>query len=270
MSRAFLAEYEPTGAVRVLKVLNISEGGFDLLQRFVQEHDIISQARHPNVAAIYGHGQTESHAYIVMEYFPGGDLRQRMREPLPVALALTYLRQVTEALVAIHARGIVHRDLKPDNLMLREDGTLVLADFSIAKNLASSFNRTRQGEGLGTPLYLSPEQALGKRVDQRCDLYSLGVLFYEMLTGERAYTGEDPPTLLHRHIYAPVPRLPVRFEQLQPLLDKLMAKLPEHRFASALDALVAIRERMQAMQAEGDLDLDYELAADSGGAATGP
>jgi class 3 adenylate cyclase len=270
MSRAFLAQYEPTGAVRVLKVLNINEGGFDLLQRFVQEHDIISQARHPNVAAIYGHGQTESHAYIVMEYFPGGDLRQRMREPLPPALALAYLRQVTEALVAIHARGIVHRDLKPDNLMLREDGTLVLADFGIAKNLASSFNRTRQGEGLGTPLYLSPEQALGKKVDQRCDLYSLGVLLYEMLTGERPYAGEDPPALLNKHIYAPVPRLPVRFEQLQPLLDKLMAKLPEDRFGSAADALEAIREQMQAMEVGRELDLDHEIAAGSGDAAASP
>src|SRR6185436_13920112 len=111
MSRSFLAEHEPTGAVRVLKVLNINEGGFDLLQRFVQEHEIISQARHRNVATIYGHGQTENHAYIVMEYFPAGDLRQRMQEALPPALALDYLRQVTEALLAIHARGIVHRDL---------------------------------------------------------------------------------------------------------------------------------------------------------------
>jgi class 3 adenylate cyclase len=247
MSRAFLAEYEPTGVTRVLKVLNINEGGFDLLQRFVQEHDIISQTRSPSVATIYGHGQTENHAYIVMEYFPGGDLRQRMREPLGQALALDYLYQVTEALLAIHARGIVHRDLKPDNLMLREDGTLALADFGIAKNLASSFNRTRHGEGLGTPFYLSPEQALGKKVDQRCDLYSLGVMLYEMLTGERPYAGEDPPTLLHKHIHSPVPRLPAPFEHLQPLLDKLMAKLPEDRFDSAKEALAAIREQMETL-----------------------
>ncbi|HTS54565.1 MAG TPA: protein kinase [Burkholderiales bacterium] len=268
VSRAFLAEYEPTGAVRVLKVLNINEGGFDLLQRFVQEHDIISQYRHRNVATIYGHGQTETHAYIVMEYFPGGDLRQRMSEPLPAALALAYLHQVAEALVAIHGHGIVHRDLKPDNLMLREDGTLVLADFGIAKNLASSFERTRQGEGLGTPLYLSPEQALGKKVDQRCDLYSLGVLLYEMLTAERPYAGEDAPTLLNKHIYAPVPRLPPRFDRLQPLLDKLMAKRPEERFASAVEALVAIREHLRAVEAGRQLDLDHEPAARGGDAAT--
>src|SRR5262249_23408853 len=114
MSRSFLAEYEPTKVKRVLKVLKIQEGGCGLLQRFIQEYDIMSQARHPNVATIYGDGQTDTHAYIVMEYFPGGDLRQRLQAPLKPEIALDYLRQVTEALVAIHARGIVHRDLKPD------------------------------------------------------------------------------------------------------------------------------------------------------------
>jgi serine/threonine-protein kinase PpkA len=267
MSRSFLAEYEPTGAVRVLKVLNINEGGFDLLQRFVQEHDIISQARHTNVAAIYGHGQTDSHAYIVMEYFPGGDLRERMQEALPPELALDYLRQVAEALMAIHGRGIVHRDLKPDNLMLRDDGSLALADFGIAKNLASTVNRTRQGEGLGTPFYLSPEQALGKKVDQRCDLYSMGVMFFEMLTGERPYAGEDPPTLLNKHIHAPVPRLPIRFEHLQPLLNKLMAKLPEDRFDSAQAALTAIRGQMEAMGIGAQVQHEKVVPADDADAA---
>ena len=103
MSRTFLAQHEPSGALRVLKVLNVKEGGFCLLQRFVQEHEIISQVRHPSVATIYGHGQAEGHAYIVLEYFAGGDLRQRMREPLMPEVALTYLRQVAEALVVIHA-----------------------------------------------------------------------------------------------------------------------------------------------------------------------
>jgi serine/threonine-protein kinase PpkA len=245
MSRSFLAEYEPTGAVRVLKVLNISEGGFDLLQRFVQEYEIISQVRHPNVATIYGNGQTDSHAYIVMEYFPNGDLRQRMEAALAPEVALDYLRQVTEALVAIHVRGIVHRDLKPDNLMLREDGSLALADLGIAKNLAATFNRTSRGEALGTPFYLSPEQALGKTIDQRCDLYSLGVMLYEMLAGERPYAGEDAPTLLNKHIHSPVPRLPLQFAYLQPLLERLMAKQPEDRFDSAEDALKAIRAHIE-------------------------
>lgn len=263
MSRAFLAQHEPTGALRVLKVLNVKEGGFDLLQRFVQEHEIISQVRHPSVATIYGHGQTEGHAYIVMEYFAGGDLRQRMHEPLMPEVALTYLRQVAEALVVIHARGIVHRDLKPDYLMLREDGTLVLADFGIAKDLGSRYERTRQGEGLGTPLYLSPEQALGQKVDQRSDLYALGVLLYEMLTGERPYAGADPSALLNEHAHAPVPRLPAPFERLQPMLDKLMAKRPEERFASAAEVLNAISGH-----AMDDLRLSRAFAVSRGGTGT--
>jgi serine/threonine protein kinase len=237
MSRAFLGEQESTGTLRVLKVLNIQQGGYDLLRRFVQEHELVSQIRHPNVATIFGHGQTETHAYIVMEYFPGGDLRQRLTRPLPVAEALHYLRQIAQALTAIHQRGIVHRDLKPDNLMLREDGTLVLADFGIAKDLQATLSHTRRGEGLGTPFYLSPEQALGKSVDQRSDLYSLGVIFYEMLTGEKPFRAEDAPALLSKHVHAPVPRLPAQLARFQLVVDRLIAKSPDERFASAEDVV---------------------------------
>jgi class 3 adenylate cyclase len=246
LSRAFLAEYEATRSPRVLKVLNINEGGYDLLQRFLQEYDLISQIHHPNVAEIFGHGQTDTHAYIVMEYFPAGDLRQRIREQQPPRLALDYTRQVAEALVEVHARGIVHRDLKPDTLMLREDGTLVLADFGIAKSIGA-FSHTRHGEGLGTPYYMSPEQALGKKVDHRSDLYSLGVMFYEMLTGERPFVGEDAPQVAQRHIHSPVPTLPDALVQYQTLLDKLLAKLPEDRFRTAELALDAIRSHIGAL-----------------------
>jgi class 3 adenylate cyclase/ActR/RegA family two-component response regulator len=244
LSRAFLAEYEPTGTPRVLKVLNISEGGFDLLQRFLQEYDLISQIRHPNVAEIYGHGQTDTHAYIVMEYFPGGDLRQRMREQQTPRAALDFVRQVAEALVEVHARGIIHRDLKPDTLMLREDGTLALADFGIAKNVMGGFSHTRHGEGLGTPYYMSPEQALGKKVDHRSDLYSLGVMLYEMLAGERPFLGEDAPEVAQKHIHAPVPTLPDSLAEYQDLIDKLLAKLPEDRFRTAEQALEAFRAQI--------------------------
>jgi serine/threonine protein kinase len=237
MSRALLAEQEATGTLRVLKVLNLTYSGYDLLRRFVQEHQLVSEIRHPNVATIFGHGQTETHAYIVMEYFPRGDLRQCLARPMPVAQALHTLRQIAHALTAIHQRGIVHRDLKPDNLMLREDGTLVLADFGIAKDLQATLSHTRRGEGLGTPYYLSPEQALGKPVDQRSDLYSLGVMFYEMLTGERPFNAEDAPSLLAKHVNAPVPRLPAQLARLQLVIDRLLAKSPDERFSSAADLI---------------------------------
>jgi hypothetical protein len=237
MSRAFLAEQEATGTLRVLKVLNLTHSGYDLLRRFVQEHQLVSEIRHPNVATIFGHGQTETHAYIVMEYFPRGDLRQRLTRPLPVAEALQYLRQIARALTAVHERGIVHRDLKPDNLMLREDGALALADFGIAKDLQATVSHTRRGEGLGTPFYLSPEQALGRPVDQRSDLYSLGVMFYEMLTGEKPFNAEDAPVLLAKHVNAPVPRLPAQLARFQLVIDRLLAKSPDERFSSAADLI---------------------------------
>ena len=252
LSRAFLAEYEPTGAVRVLKVLNINDGGYDLLQRFVQEYDLISRIRHPHIATIYGHGQTDSHAFIVMEYFPGGDLRQRMRAAIEPRLALEYINQVAEALVAIHGSGVVHRDLKPDTLMLRDGDTLVMADFGIAKSMGATFNRTRHGEGLGTPFYLSPEQALGRDVDHRTDLYSLGVIFYELVIGQPPYLGEDAAQVVQKHIHAPVPRLPGPLASLQPLIDKLMAKLPGDRYASAKDALAGIRLHLAATHEGAD------------------
>jgi serine/threonine protein kinase len=231
-----------TGSLRVIKVLNVADGGFDLLRRFLQEYQLISQIRHPHVATIFDHGQTDSHAYIVMEFFPGGDLRRRLELPLTPREALGYLRQIAEALVALHVRGIVHRDLRLDNLMLREDGTLVLADFGIAKDLSRTMSSTRHGEGLGTPYYLSPEQATGGKVDQRSDLYGLGLIFYEMLTGRKPYTADDAPSLLHKHVHEPMPALPQALARFQPLMDRLTAKSPEARFQTSAEVLAAIEE----------------------------
>jgi class 3 adenylate cyclase len=245
MSRAFLAEYERTGSLRVLKVLNIAEAGFDLQRRFVQEHELISQIRDPHVATIFDNGQTDTVAYIVMEYLAGGELREHLSQALKPAQALDYLRQIAEALVAIHRRGIVHRDLKPDNIMVREDGTLVLADFGIAKDTSRLVSQTRHGEGLGTPFYLSPEQALGGKVDPRSDLYSLGVMFFEMMTGDKPYHAEDGPSLLHKHVHDPVPALPPLLARFQPLLERLMAKTPGERFPTSEAALQAIEEYLE-------------------------
>ncbi|MCC7548400.1 MAG: protein kinase [Burkholderiales bacterium] len=242
MSRAFLAEYEKTGALRVLKVVDIGNGAVDLLQRFEQELELVSQIRNPHVATVFEHGKTDSHAFIAIEYFPGGDLRGRLSGPLAPEKALAYVCQIAEALVAVHAKGIVHRDLKPDNIMLREDGELVLTDFGIAKDLSRNLNQTTRGEALGTPYYLSPEQTITGQVDPRSDLYSLGIMLYEFLVGQPPYRGEDPLTVLQKHVHAPLPILPEELARFQPVLDKLIAKKPEERHASAEVALIALRE----------------------------
>ena len=138
---------------------------------------------------IYDLGIADDHAYIAMEHFPTGDLRRRMKEPLSTPVACTYLRQIASALEAIHSVGVLHRDLKPANIMLRNDGSLCLIDFGLAKADALETQLTGAHEIFGTPYYMSPEQGHAEAIDARSDLYSLGVIFYEMLTGQKPFRG---------------------------------------------------------------------------------
>jgi serine/threonine-protein kinase PpkA len=244
MSKVYLATHLASGEQHVLKVLSLNmddEEEQDAIQRFIQEYALLSQVQHPNVATIYGHGFTDSHAYISMEYFSGGDLRGEIKAGLTQERALNYMVQTTRALAAIHDIGIVHRDLKPDNLMLRSNGSLALADFGIAKQVSTMITKTRHGEVFGTPYYLSPEQALGRQVDPRSDLYSLGVMFFEMLTGDKPYHADDPQALLFKHVHAELPVLPLSLAKFQPILIKLLAKQPGQRFASASQLLAGLQ-----------------------------
>ena len=243
MASIYLAA-DRSGQSQVLKVMRIvaDEQG-DHLQRFIQEFALLAQVKHRNVAQIYRQGFCSGHAYIAMEYFSRGDLRARMASPIDAQTACSYIRQTAAALDAIHAAGIVHRDLKPDNLMLRKDGSIALADFGIAKHVEMFITDTAHGEVVGTPYYLSPEQALGHVVDHRCDLYSLGIILYEMLTGSKPYRAASADALLDLHVNAPVPTLPAPHEHLQPVLDRLMAKDCEQRYRSARDLLADLVAR---------------------------
>ena len=233
MASIYLAA-DAAGEPQVLKVMRIvDEGDNDHLQRFIQEFALLAQVKHPNVARIYRQGFCSGHAYIAMEYFSRGDLRARIQAGVAMDAALSYVKQTAAALEAIHETGIVHRDLKPENLMLRKDGTLALADFGIAKHVGMVITDTAHGEVVGTPYYLSPEQATALPVDQRCDLYSLGVILYEMLTGRKPYRASSAEELLDLHANAPVPTLSAPHDALQPLLDRLMAKDREQRYPSA-------------------------------------
>lgn len=241
MSEVFLADELTTGAQHVLKLLPIAvegdENGGEMMDRFLQEFALVSQIDHPNVARIHHQGFSEHHAYIAMEYFPGSDLRELIARGIAANVAVAILLQVAGALTAVHAQGIVHRDMKPDNVMIRSDGSLGLADFGIAKQLGSGVNRTKHGEVFGTPYYLAPEQALGLPVDQRTDIYSLGVLFFEMLTGKRPFQADNAQALMYQHVNAPIPRLPANLAVYQGVIDKMMAKKNIDRFANANDLI---------------------------------
>ncbi|MBK0393179.1 protein kinase domain-containing protein [Ramlibacter algicola] len=242
----FLAAPAGGGPTQVLKVLRLDGPEGDMgLHRFMQEYALIAKIDHPNVARFFRQGFWVGNAYIAMEYFPLGDLRSRMRRPLDPGVAMYYLRQVAAGLEAIHEAGIVHRDVKPDNVMLRQDGIVAIADFGVAKQVAMLITDTGAGDVVGTPYYLSPEQALGRRVDARSDLYSLGVMAYEMLTGGKPYHASSAEELLRLHIEAPVPTLPRQHEPFQPVLDRLMAKDPAQRYPSAA-ALLEDLDRLAA------------------------
>lgn len=240
-STVYLAERESDHEKAALKILNSRPGDDpDLLQRFVQEAAMIASIGHPNIVRIFDHGFTEEFAYIAMEYFPVGSLTQVVSGPISSRQALSLLAQAASALAEIHRNGIVHRDVKPANFMVRENGVIALADFGVAKNLSTDTTKTQAGVSFGSPYYLSPEQAMGKTVDHRSDLYSLGVIFYEMLTGHRPYESDSLHDLIRQHVEAPPPKLPAERADCQELIDGLMAKDPALRYQSADAVLDAI------------------------------
>lgn len=235
----YLAEHE--GRQVALKVLrNVGEIDSDKLERFLQECDVIGDLRHPNVVRIFDHGVADEVVYIAMEYFPRGDLKSWIGQGLSVPLVFECVRQIATALEAIHAVGILHRDLKPANVMVREDHTLALIDFGHAKQMWLEAALTDTGEVFGTPYYMSPEQGQGQPTDARSDIYSLGVLMYEMLTGRKPYTAASPMAVLYKHSHAQVPQLPKTHARFQPLADRMMAKDPDARYQSARELLAAL------------------------------
>jgi len=240
-SIVYLAERESDQRQVVLKILNATAGLDEiLLQRFVQEFDILSSIDHPNVIKIYDRGFSDRHAYIAMEYFPNGSLAEVIPKGLSARQALSLLAQAASALREIHNRGIIHRDIKPGNLMVRDDGSIVLADFGIAKRLGDDMGRTRQGELYGTPYYVSPEQIEGSLATMQSDIYSLGIIFHEMLTGQRPFEAESVSGLIALHVSAPRPRLPEGLAEYQELLDRMIAVDPRNRCKNGDELLEAI------------------------------
>ncbi|MEJ2128091.1 MAG: serine/threonine-protein kinase [Woeseiaceae bacterium] len=235
-SSIYLAERQSTGVKVVLKVLqqlpDVADniGAFD---RFLQEYELIAEIRHPNIVGIYDLGVSDEHAHIAMEYIDAGDLRRRISAGIREPDAVRYLKQIAGALAEIHRVGILHRDLKPGNIMLRSDDSIALIDFGLAKRMRLRMELTDDGEIFGTPYYMSPEQGHGNGVDHRSDIYSLGVIFYEMLTGQKPYRADTAMGIIYQHAQAPIPLLRPRFAQYQALLNMMLAKRPDDRLQTA-------------------------------------
>ena len=256
MSTVYLAERVADGLRVVFKIMDakLTEEN-EFLMRFIQEYGLVSRINSPFVVLIYDQGFTDRHAYIAMEEFTGGDLRARIRKGLAPEAALDTVEHIARALQAVHEQGIVHRDLKPDNIMFRANGSLALADFGIAKMHSDGANLTAHGDVLGTPHYLSPEQACAQPLDGRSDLYSLGIVLFEMLTGRRPFQADDALGLALKHVNEPLPRLPEELRRWQELLDCLTAKRPEDRFPGARELIAYLEENAALLRERGELPL---------------
>jgi serine/threonine-protein kinase PpkA len=242
-AKVYLAQRNSDGLAVALKVLDRKLRQDQVyLERLKREFKAIAAIENEYVAKIYDQSFTGDNPYIAMEFVASGTLAGRIREGIASRDALRITAQIAHALDAIHAKGIVHRDLKPANILFRPDGRPVIVDFGLAKDLAVSSTLTIAGQLLATPRYMSPEQCLSLPVDARSDLYSLGVIFYEMLTGQRIFESANSASVVNMHVHAPIPKLPERLAGYQGVLDRLLAKKPDDRFQSAreLFGLIAI------------------------------
>src|SRR5690606_22779930 len=227
MATVYLAVQESVDREVALKVMSPTLlGDPQFGERFLREARIAARLRHRNVVQVHDVAVHGDHHVIAMEYLPHGPVARKGDPPREPAFALRVVRDIACALDYAHGRGVIHRDIKPDNILLREDGSAALTDFGIAR--ASDVTRmTRTGAIVGTPHYMSPEQARGQDVDGRADLYSLGIVFHELLVGRVPYAADDSLAVGIMHITAPLPRLSASLVHLQPLLDALLAKQPD-------------------------------------------
>jgi len=241
MASVYLAVQDALERQIALKVMTsalLTDDTFRL--RFLKEGKIIGQLTHPHITTIYAIGESSGYYYMAMEYIGAGTLKERIEKGLSVDRCVDVLRQIASALGYAHKRGFVHRDVKPANILFRDDDTAVLSDFGIARGFNEHTRLTMAGWTLGTPNYMSPEQALGKTLDARSDLYALGVVFYEMLTGARPYQATDSVALALKHVSEPIPKLPPHLAAYQEVIERLLAKEPDDRFADADELIKAV------------------------------
>ncbi|MDW8479005.1 MAG: serine/threonine-protein kinase [Xanthomonadales bacterium] len=270
MSRVFLARQKSLGRLVAIKLMRATGDDREQVEkRFLQEGRTMARLPHRNIAAIYDIVQRPDATYIAMEFLEGGTLSDRMRGGLSLAEAVSITVQLAQALQFAHDHGVIHRDLKPSNVMFRDPQTPVLTDFGIARQRdVEALRLTQTGMLIGTPTYMSPEQINGHEVDGRSDLYSLGVMFYELLTGQPPFRGDTPVSVLMAHLTQKPPPLPERFAAFQPVIDRCLAKQPDERYSSVREFVRALKSivlnsqtLMATLAADPDLTASEQLRA---------
>ncbi|MFM9971194.1 MAG: serine/threonine-protein kinase [Burkholderiales bacterium] len=242
-AHVWLAEREGDGRSIVLKILKTTPAeNTGMFQSFRQEHAFMAESSHAGVAEIFDHGFAGAYPYLAMEYFPRGSLKDAVREAFSPRQAMAVLAQLAGALEKIHANRIVHRDLKPANVLVRDDGTMAIADFGVAARLEAVSADAKKQEVFGSPHYFAPEVIRGEPASRLSDIYSLGIMFYEMLTGNKPFLANNIRDLAQKHLHAPIPRLSADLADYQALLDGMLAKNAAHRFQRAQDLLEGIDE----------------------------
>ena len=243
MATVYRAMQQSLGRQVAIKVLARRPDDQDeFAQRFKKEGRILAQLLHPNIVTIYDIGVSEDdQLFLSMEYLSDGTLRDRIKLGLSFDCAIQIVRSIAKALGYAHEKGVIHRDVKPSNIMFRHDGTPMLTDFGVARMvIGSSTVHTMTGLMVGSPGYMSPEQGMGQNATIQSDLYGLGVVLYEMLTGHPPYQADNPLTVMLKHLHDPIPKLPKEHANLQPILNKLLAKKPTDRYQDAGDFLRAL------------------------------
>ena len=225
-------------AIKVLPEYLLNQPGF--LERFKIEAQAIAKLDHPHILPVYDYGEAERTPYLVMKYVPGGTLKDLMEQgPIAPRQAAPFLRQMAEALGHAHQQGVIHRDVKPSNVLLQDGRWVQLMDFGLAKMMSGTSDITASGTGVGTPDYMSPEQAQGQPVDARSDIYSLGIVLYQMLTGELPFKAETSLAVMMKHVTEEPPSPRIFKPDIKPATEQVMlralAKAPDDRYATALE-----------------------------------
>lgn len=240
MGSVYLAEHLFLKRRVAIKILS-SEACADpeVVERFEREAVTSARLDHPNIVRIHDVDEEGGVPFLVMEYIEGENLESLIRReaPLPIKGAAWIVREVAAALDHAHKAEVIHRDIKPGNILIASDGRIKITDFGLAKDLGRPDETACEGLVLGTPYYVSPEQARGERPDGRSDLYSLGVTFYVMLTGQRPFDGKTPSSVLRKHVFAPRPspftQRPTLSRTLAAILHRMMAQKKSDRYPSA-------------------------------------